>query len=116
MSHTEEAVATNTDSQIAVMAVKVEYISAAVERIERNHSDVVLRREWQARNEHVDGRFLDLHTKITNVSAESTKGVSELRAEMATRRAPWWTIVAAGAGALAVVAYLLDIIPTIVNP
>ena len=99
-----EAAPMNTDANIAVMAVEVRYIKEAVERMERSNEAKVSRHEWEQRNVYVDGRFVDAFAKIAEVSADAAR-----------RRAPWWTIVAAAAGCLAVVAYLIDIVPQVVN-
>jgi len=93
-----------TETRIAVMATEIGHISKTLERIEANGAHAVPRSEWEQRNLYVDGRFLDAFAQITAV-----------RTEAASRKAPWWTIVAAGAGALAVIAHLLEIIPSIVN-
>ena len=94
----------NTDARIAVMSVQIGHISDSLARIELANTGHVPRSEWEQRNTYVDGRLLDLNTKI-----------AESKTEAASRRAPWWAIVAAGAGGVAVVAFLFDIIPRIVN-
>lgn len=94
----------NAEARIAVMSVQIEHIGETLRRIEANGTHAVARSEWEQRNGYVDGRF-----------AEAFAQMAQLRTDAASRRAPWWTIVAAGAGILAVVAYLFDIIPTIVN-
>lgn len=93
-----------TETRIAVMATEIGHISKTLERIEQNGAHAVPRAEWEQRNAYVDLRFLDAFAQIAAVKQEA-----------ASRRAPWWTIVAAGAGALAVIAYLIDIIPSVVN-
>lgn len=110
-----EAVPTNTDANIAVMAVEVRYIKESVERIERSAGALVTRTEWETRNRTVDGRFVDAFAAIATVRADGNVKIAELAADIAKRRAPWWTIVAAAAGSLAVIAYLFDIVPMIVN-
>lgn len=94
----------NTEARIAVMSVQIAHIGKTLDRIESGTTHTVPRAEWEQRNAYVDLRFLDAFAQIKSIETES-----------AARRAPWWTIVAAGAGMLAVVAYLFDIIPTIVN-
>lgn len=94
----------NTDARIAVMSVQIQHIGEAVTRIEAASTGNVPRTEWEQRNIYVDSRFADVAQKL-----------AEAQADVDRRRAPWWAVVGAGAGALAVVAYLFDIIPTIVN-
>ena len=100
----EELHPMTTETRIAVMAVQLNHIGEAVARIETQGAHAVPRSEWEQRNVYVDGRFVDVFAQLAAAKQEA-----------AGRRAPWWTIVAAGAGALAVIAYLLDIIPSIVN-
>lgn len=94
-----------TETRIAVMATEIQHISKTLERIEANGAHSVPRAEWEQRNAYVDLRFTEAFTQIQSVKQDA-----------AARRAPWWTVIAAGAGALAVIAYLFDIIPTVVNP
>lgn len=53
------------------------------EELRRTHEDKVSRREWIQRNDHVDSKF-DTHSK----------DISEIKQEMASKRAPWWSFAA----------------------
>ena len=104
-SHHSEAMPVNTDAMIAVMSVEVRNIKEAVERMERHNEANVTRREWEQRNAVVDSRIVDVNAKVA---------AAEVKAE--SRRAPWWAVVGAGAGTIAIIAYLLDIVPRLLNP
>lgn len=101
---TEDMHPLNTEARIAVMSVQIAHIGQTLNRIEQGATHSVPRAEWEQRNTYVDLRFVDAFTKIASIQNEA-----------ASRRAPWWAVIGAGAGAIAVVAYLFDIIPTIVN-
>lgn len=105
----------DTDTQIAVIATEIRYMGETLKRIETAQSNYVARGEWDTRVIYVDKAMVDLNASIVKAKAEARAAVAEVKAEAASRRAPWWTIVAAGAGILAVVAYLFDIVPQIVN-
>lgn len=96
----EEARPLNTDARIAVMSVQIQHIGEAVTRIEAASTGNVPRTEWEQRNIYVDARFMDISQKL---------------AEAQARRAPWWAVVGTGAGIAAVLAFLFDYIPKIVN-
>lgn len=105
----------NTEARIAVMSVQIEHIGKTLERIEAGSTHTVPRAEWEQRNAYVDLRFLDAFAQITKVASDSATAIAAIQTEAASRRAPWWAIVGAGAGTLAVIAYLFDIIPAVVN-
>lgn len=96
----EDASPLNTDARIAVMSVQIQHIGETLGRIELANTGHVPRTEWEQRNTYVDGRFLDISTKL---------------AEAQARKAPWWAVVGAGAGIAAGAAFLFDIIPKLVN-
>jgi len=110
-----ELPAMNSDARIAVMAVQIDHIGQSLSRIEQNTNHNVPRSEWEQRNAYVDIRFLDAFAQITKVQAEANSHFSQMQAEADRRRAPWWTVIAAGGGILAIVAYLFNIVPQIVN-
>jgi hypothetical protein len=105
----------DTDTQIAVIARDITYITQSLERIERAQAGYVSRSEWDARLIYVDKNMVELVSGISKARADARAMVAEVKAEAASRRAPWWTIVAAIAGILAVVAYVFDLVPQIVN-
>ena len=84
-----EAMPTNTEASIAVMAVELRYVRKAVDEIKDNQSATVSRVEWEQRNGHVDGRFADIYR------------------ELAARRVSW---PAVGALIVAVLVLGLDVI------
>jgi len=60
------------------------------DELRRTSETSVTRNEWLQRNGYVDGKFDD-----------QGKDISDLRAELAGKRAPWWTIVAVVTSCLA---------------
>jgi hypothetical protein len=94
----------NAETRIAVMSVQMGHISETLSRIEQNSLQNVPRTEWEQRNAYVNGKLV-----------EAAQMVSDVKAEIAGRRAPWWAVIASIAGATAVVAYLIEIIPRLVN-
>lgn len=83
------------EASLAVLAVKLDHLTGSVDAINRqletSASVHVTRREWQLRNETVDERHVGLSREI-----------GQLKTEMASRRAPWWAVVAliGGVGSL----------------
>jgi hypothetical protein len=59
------------------------------EDVLRQRGDVVPRGEWLQRNAYVDSKF-------DNQGAD----ISEIRQDLAAKRAPWWVVLAAGLGVL----------------
>lgn len=59
------------------------------EEVLRQRGDVVPRGEWLQRNAYVDSKFDGQGADI-----------SEIRQELAAKRAPWWVVVAAVLGLL----------------
>ena len=58
------------------------------DEVRSERRDVVARNEWLQRNMYVNSKFDD-----------QGKDISEIKQDMAAKRAPWWTIVTAiGAG------------------
>ena len=94
-----EAVPTNTDANIAVMAVELRYIKASVERIEQAHTASVPRTEWEQRNEYVNQQ---LHALV--------RENADLKTELASKRAPWWSVLSSIGSAAAVVIVLIQFI------
>jgi hypothetical protein len=84
------------ETGLAVLATKLDHLSASVDEIKSNlatsGSVHVTRSEWALRNQNVDERFTDVRGDITRIERE-----------MQSRRAPWWSVVAAGAGIAALV-------------
>lgn len=112
---TEDMHPLNTEARIAVMSVQIAHIGKTLDRIEQGSTHTVPRAEWEQRNAYVDLRLLDAFAQISKVNIDATAGITKINAEIASRRAPWWSVVAAGGAALAIIAYLFNIIPSIVN-
>jgi hypothetical protein len=90
---TEELRKMDDPTRIAVIGVQIGHISETLTRIENAQVGTVSRTEWEQRNAYSDRRFNELEA----------------------RRAPWWTIIGAGAGFIAIIAFAFDIIPKIAN-
>jgi hypothetical protein len=58
---------------------------------------------------------VDQAERISKVSAETAGEVGALKAEIAGRRAPWWTIVATIGGVFATIVLLFEFVPRILN-
>lgn len=60
----------------------------------------VTRGEWEQRNQHSDSKFAALGREI-----------GDLRTELNSRRAPWWSVVGAAAAGVALLLNLIETIP-----
>lgn len=113
----------NSEARIAVMQVQIGHISQTLDRIEKAGTHAVPRTEWEQRNAYVDSRFAETtsgiaaaHLAADTARSEAEKAAANLRAELNARRAPWWAVLGAGAGIVAVIAFLFEYIPRIINP
>lgn len=66
--------------------------------IEASARDKVSRGEWEQRNNHVDSRLAgqgreigDLRAEIAAARGEARHAVAAVRADLDSRRAPWWS-------------------------
>ena len=105
----------SSETQIAVMSIQIGHIGETLQRIEQQGAHAVPRTEWEQRNLYVDSRFVDQGAEVVKVRSDCVKELSDVKAEIASRRAPWWTVVATIGGLLAMVALAIDYIPRIVN-
>jgi hypothetical protein len=94
-SHRPEAIPTNPEASLAVMAVEIRYAREALDRIESAQQATVSRNEWEQRNTYVDARFTTILEKFTDVNAK----FAQAAAELATKRVPWTAIGAFFVGA-----------------
>lgn len=94
-----DAMPSNTEANIAVMTVELRYIKEAVSRIESAHTTSVPRTEWEQRNEYINQQ---LHQIV--------KESADLKAELASKRAPWWSVLSSFAGAAAVIIVIIQFI------
>lgn len=99
MNAPHEAMPMNDTASLAVMAVELRYIKETVERIENAGKNAVSRNEWNQRNEYTDQQFASLWKENAN-----------LKADIASKRAPWWVVVAAIGS---IVAIAIQVIPLI---
>ena len=100
----EELSPLNDGARIAVMSVQIGHISDTLVRIEAQGAHAVPRHEWEQRNVYVDARFVTQAAEF-----------SKLQSDIASRRAPWWTIVATIGGLAAMLALAVEYLPRIVN-
>jgi len=93
---------------IAVLAEKMDNLKTAVEdvkkKLETSTTVHVTRSEWELRNQTVDERFV-----VAKADREA------IWTELKMRRAPWWAVVSAVSGSVAVIGLALQWIPAIVN-
>lgn len=99
-----EAVPTNVEASVAVMAVEMRYAREALDRIEKAQQTSVPRTEWEQRNAYVDQRFAAQSEKF----AEINQKFATAAAEQAARRIPWTAIGAFIVGAGALILSLID--------
>ena len=86
---------------LAVISSEMKHIKEAVDRIEASVGKSVPRESWEARNTHVDSKFIEVQ-----------KDIVELWAEIKSKKVPW-TSTAAFIVAAAVL--LFDLIPRLAN-
>ena len=113
--NSEELHPMTSETRIAVMSVQIGHIGETLQRIEQQGAHAVPRTEWEQRNLYVDGRFNVMGADLVKTRADSAAEVAAVKSDIASRRAPWWTIVATVGGLLAIVALAIDYIPRIVN-
>lgn len=83
MTDSPELMPMNTEANIAVMRSDIQNIKGSLERIEKAGLSNVPRTEWEQHNAYVESRF------------------TAVLAELAARRAPWWSVAALLIAALA---------------
>lgn len=87
--------ATTDDATLAVVVARLDDLRAQVaslsDKLDAHRGEMVPRTEWTQRNATVDDRF----------NAQG-KEIADLRAELAARRAPWWSIASAIAAVIGV--------------
>ncbi len=83
-------------------------IKAMRAELTAHRAEMVARTEWELRNQHVDSRHRELGREIGDLRAEHRRDVAEVRAEAASRRAPWWSIVTAVAAIAALALTLIQ--------
>jgi hypothetical protein len=111
----EELHPMTSETRIAVMSVQIGHIGDTLQRIEAQGAHAVPRTEWEQRNLYVDGRFSGLGTDIVQTRAHCVEELAIVKAEIASRRAPWWTVVATIGGVFATVVLLFEFVPRILN-
>jgi hypothetical protein len=112
---TEELHPVGMEARVAVMAVQIGHIGETLQRIEFQGRGTVPRPEWEQRNLYVDGRFSDHAIEIAKVRRHCVEELAELKSDISSRRAPWWTIIASIGGLIAMVALAIEYLPRIVN-
>lgn len=91
----------DTPNDAATLAVVVSRIDDLREDIAHMRHAVaeaasrsVSRGEWEQRNNYSDSRFAALGREIGDLRNETHTRQAELRAEVQSRRAPWWSVAA----------------------
>lgn len=101
----------SADPTLAVVVARLDDLreSVAELRLELRSStaNVVSRGEWTQRNNLVDGKFDTQGREIAQLRQDHAGDVAGLRAELASRRAPWWSVIAAIGSIVAVAAVLI---------
>lgn len=112
----------DVDPTLAVVVARLDDLreSVAELRLELRSStaNVVSRGEWVQRNNLVDGKFdtqgreisqlrQDHASAIATVRGEHAQDIAKINAELASRRAPWWSVIAAIGSIVAVAAVLV---------
>ena len=96
---------------IAVLATKIDHITAAVEEIKSSLATSatvhVTRSEWELHNQVVDERFVTARADLT----EQDKRIKALE----EKRLPWGVIIAVGVGLITLAAFVFEWIPKIIN-
>ena len=101
----------DVDPTLAVVVARLddlrEDMKALRAEVRSSTANVVGRGEWVQRNNLVDGKF-DAHGReIAQLRQDHAGDVAGLRAELASRRAPWWSVVAAIGSIVAVAAVII---------
>ena len=96
---------------IAVLATKIDHITAAVEEIKTSLATSatvhVTRSEWELRNQVVDERFVTTKADIVEHEAR-IKALED-------KRLPWGIFIAVGVGLVSLTAFVFEWIPRIIN-
>ena len=96
---------------IAVLATKIDHITAAVEEIKSSLATSatvhVTRSEWELRNQVVDERFVTTKADIVEHEAR-IKALED-------KRLPWGIFIAVGVGLVSLTAFVFEWIPRIIN-
>lgn len=99
------------EQQRADTKTLTESIEAVRQQLAAMRGEVVSRDTWETRNAHVDGRFQDQGREIGDLRTSHAKDIADLRADIASRRAPWWSVAAVVVAAAALAITLIQIIP-----
>lgn len=82
------------NATLAVVVARLEDLrkdfSELREELRRSHEDKVSRREWIQRNDNVDQKFM-----------AQGREISEIKQDIASRKAPWWAFAAVVVAGLA---------------
>lgn len=101
----------DVDPTLAVVVARLddlrEDMKALRAEVRSSTSSVVGRGEWTQRNNLVDGKFDTQGREIAQLRQDHAGDVAGLRAELASRRAPWWSVVAAIGSVVAIAAVLI---------
>lgn len=89
------------NATLAVVVARLDDLRVQVaslsDKLDAHRGEMVPRTEWMQRNATVDERFQD-----------QGKDISDLRAELAARRAPWWSVVSAITAVVAVAVVIIQ--------
>ena len=101
----------DVDPTLAVVVARLddlrEDMKALRAEVRSSTANVVGRGEWIQRTNLVDGKFDTQGREIAQLRQDHAGDVAGLRAELASRRAPWWSVVAAIGSIVAVAAVLI---------
>jgi len=96
------------ETSVAVLSTKIDHLTSVVTdvktKLETSSSVHVTRSEWELRNQTVDERFVT-----------AGKDREAIWLALNSRRAPWWSVIAAIGGSVATLALLFQWIPQLVN-
>jgi hypothetical protein len=105
------------DVTLAVVAARLDDlrndVRAMRQELATHRAELVPRKEWEQRNQFVDGRFQEHGREIANIRTAVETKTTAMKAEIDARRAPWWTVAAV---VLSGAALLVTLTPLIARP